>query len=466
MKKSFLLFLLLICLAVGGLAGMSVWVSKDNEAVEVTQTTLQGDPAAAQGLTITVHNQMFNQLFWDTKFPAANAAESISEFRFSQKVLNFYEFHDYPPEISMPSFGGGMSSDMGIDLEREDWGNGGILTRPAIDLAKTMGPNETKSKTVHVADYYSCYPIVLDYYTRYYGDEDLEDQWRNGQEAFQRFFSIPIPSQVQVTYTITTNEMGEVIELYCDTQSWLELNTAVAQGDGGYYYILDSHVSEDEAKNGMVQMDLSHIQGGYGVYFVPFLENEASGWADLKMDQVQTVYQVPQGERTVNLFTNEKGNLLLYTVAGETWYLNVLSSDGRQLLQRLELGQMGSNGYMVDPLEGEDHMLLFFNDHQLILLTWDGEDYALAHALQMPEDEQWDDSGKEQLAHWDGQRLALLERNSLSWEDTSYRLTVWQGGELTYQGVYTRSFAKNNATQRYSNAIIRGIDSQAIELSG
>lgn len=42
----------------------------------------------------------------------------------------------------------------------------------------------------------------------------------------------------------------------------------------------------------------------------------------------------------------------------------------------------------------------------------------------------------------------------------------WQGGELTYQGVYTMSFAKNNATQRYSNAIIRGIDSQAIELSG
>ena len=28
------------------------------------------------------------------------------------------------------------------------------------------------------------------------------------------------------------------------------------------------------------------------------------------------------------------------------------------------------------------------------------------------------------------------------------------------------SFAKNNATQRYSNAIIRGIDVHAIELSG
>ncbi len=65
---------------------------------------------------------MFNQLFWDTKFPAANAAEATSEFRFSQKVLNFYEFHDYPPEMSMPSFGGGMSSDMGIDLEREETG--------------------------------------------------------------------------------------------------------------------------------------------------------------------------------------------------------------------------------------------------------------------------------------------------------------------------------------------------------
>jgi len=465
MKKSFLLFLLLICLAVGGLAGMSVWVSKDNEAVEVTQTTLQGDPAAAQGLTITVHNQMFNQLFWDTKFTAANATEATSEFRFSQKALNFHEFHDYPPEISMPSFSGGMSSDMGIDLELEDWWNGGMLTRPAIDLAKTMGPNETKSKTVHVAEYYSYYPIFLSDY-RYYGYEEYKEQWLKVQETFQRFFSIPIPSQIQVTYTLTTNEMGEVIELYCDTQSWLELNTAAVQGEGGYYYILDSHVSEDEEKVGMVQMDLSHIQGGYGVYFVPVFTDEARDWTDLKVEQVQTVYQVPQGERTVNLFANEKGNLLLYTVAGETWYLNVLSSDGRQLLQRMELGQMGSNGYMVDPLGGEDHMLLFFNDHQLILLTWDGKEYALAHALQMPEDEQWDDSGKEQLAHWDGQRLALLERNSSSWEDTSYRLTVWQGGELTYQGVYTMSFAKNNATQRYSNAIIRGIDSQAIELSG
>ena len=58
MKKSFLLFLLLICLAVGGLAGMSVWVSKDNEAVEVTQTTLQGDPAAAQGLTIVFRRKL------------------------------------------------------------------------------------------------------------------------------------------------------------------------------------------------------------------------------------------------------------------------------------------------------------------------------------------------------------------------------------------------------------------------
>ena len=57
-----------------------------------------------------------------------------------------------------------------------------------------------------------------------------------------------------------------------------------------------------------------------------------------------------------------------------------------------------------------------------------GRIIALAHALQMPEDEQWDDSGKEQLAHWDGQRLALLERNSLSWEDTSYRRDRVAGG--------------------------------------
>lgn len=468
MKKSLALFLVLVCLAVGGLAGMAVWVSKDEETVGVTQTTLHGDPAAAQGLTITAHNQLDNHLFWDTQFPAQDAGQAQTQFQFYLREPEYESNYVSTPNLTLPSFSGGMGTSGEFTPEElSDWHSGMFLT-PVSDLAKDMAPNQTKTETVSLADYCNSLPIHLnDYYYRS-AEAAYYEKINRQREALQSFFAIPTPEDVQITYTLTTGSGGGVNDIQIQSEQWINLNTAVAQGEGGWYFTLDSYVSQDDAQEGWLSLDLSHIRDGYGVYFIPSYigKQEGSAYEEeiLEAEKIQTVYVTPPGERTVDLRADEKGNLLLYTVAEGTWYLNVLSGDGRQLRQRLELGRLGSNAYMADPLEGEDYLLLFFNDHQLYLLTWDGMRYTLKHTLQMPKNEQWDQTGKEQLAQWDGQRLALLERDNSSWENIRYRLTVWQVGELTYQGEYDFSFTKDNVGQQNSNYLIQSTHANSMEL--
>lgn len=470
MKKSLALFLVLLCLAAGGLAGMTVWVNRDEESVEVTQTTLRGDPAAAQGLTITARSQMYDRLYWDTEFSAQDAGQSQTRFQFSLRKKDWSSDRAWAPNLNLPSFRGSMSSSGELDLEQEGavWWSGMLIPPAAIAQAKAMGPNQTKTVTVNLADQYDCYPIFIDEGYYYFGDEEKVAEMQKRQEAIQHFFNIPVPPEIQVTYTFTTNATGGVMEVGCDSQQDIAWDSTAAPGEDGCFYILDSYIFPEEQTQDAVQLDFSQIRDGYGVYFIPYQQQTQDMDQEKLLDvgQIRTVYVVPQEERTVELQTDEKGHLLLYTAVRDTWYLNILSGDGQQLLQRLELGALGSSAYMDAPLEGEDYLLLFFNRHQLCLLTWDGACYALKHTLQIPEDEKWDQVGREQLAQWDGQRLALLERDDTSRDNIGYRLTVWQEGELTYQGEYALSFQKDNAAHRYSGDLILPVRENAIELHG
>lgn len=450
MKKSLALFLALLCLAAGGLIGMGVWVSQEDERVEVTQTTLRGDPAAAEGLTVTVRNQILNQdqMFWDTSFQAQDASQSQTHFQFFYQRQYYYNGIVLPPGLILPNVSsGGFSSDGGLDLEQEVRWNSGMLMEPVIDLAKTMEPNQTEVLDARLADYYDDYPISVDDFTSYYVDENWIDQVERRMETLRRFFRIPMPPELQMTYTLTTNGQGDVIELDTETQQQIQVNSKGVPGENGYYYILDSYASPQEVEQGAVLLDLSHIRDGYGVYFIPAYIDPELESEQLEVEKIQTVYKVPEGERTVDLYADEKGNLLLYTVAGETWYLNVLSGDGRQLRERLELGRLGRDSFIMKSLEEEDFILLLFPERQFYLLTWDGNQYVLKNVLEMPADEKWDYVGKTRVAHWDGQRLALLEQGDDWPERVGYRLTVWQDGDLTYQGEYSLSFSKDNSAR-------------------
>lgn len=476
MKKSLALFLVLLCLAAGGLVGMTVWVNQNEESVEVTQTTLRGDPAAAQGLTITAHNQMYDHLLWDTEFSAQDAGQSQTQFQFSMQRKRWISSSVWVPSLRLPSFRGGMSSTGALDLEQEsvEWWSGMMIAPAAIAQARDMGPNQVKTVTLNLADQYSRYPVSIEEGSYYPRDDEKMAEVQKRQDAIRDFFNIPVPQGIQLTYTFTANEAGEVTDINCDSQQDVAWESTVIPGEEGCFYILDSYVSPEWQAQGIIPLDFSHIRDGYGVYFIPYEAEQQTvrvdRTRDLDVEQIRTVYVVPQGERTVGLYEDQEGSLLLYTVAGETWYLNVLSGDGRQLLQRLELGDLGSGVYMADPLadplEGEDYLLLFFNEYQLVLLTRDETGYVLKHILQMPEDAKWDSVGKEQTAQWDGRRLVLLERDGAYQENIGYRLTVWQEGELTYQGEYVLSFQKDNATQLYSSDLVLAIDENAMELNG
>ena len=66
MKRSLACFLLLLVIAVGGSAAVFSQIFSKRDQVEITQETVFGDPAAAEGLTVTIPAGYRDQLFWET----------------------------------------------------------------------------------------------------------------------------------------------------------------------------------------------------------------------------------------------------------------------------------------------------------------------------------------------------------------------------------------------------------------
>ena len=83
MRKSLLLFLLLVALSAGLLAGACAAVQGRRETVSYRTEPLAGDPTAADGVELTWVSTCGYHLFWHSTFPAAAPEEAETRFSYS-----------------------------------------------------------------------------------------------------------------------------------------------------------------------------------------------------------------------------------------------------------------------------------------------------------------------------------------------------------------------------------------------
>ena len=81
MRKSLLLFLLLVALSAGLLAGACAAVQGRRETVSYRTEPLAGDPTAADGVELTWVSTCGYHLFWHSTFPAAAPEEAGQSLR-------------------------------------------------------------------------------------------------------------------------------------------------------------------------------------------------------------------------------------------------------------------------------------------------------------------------------------------------------------------------------------------------
>lgn len=101
MRKSLLLFLLLVALSAGLLAGACAAVQGRRETVSYRTEPLAGDPTAADGVELTWVSTCGYHLFWHSTFPAAAPEEAETRFSYSgQKQSWIIELDEDVLELS------------------------------------------------------------------------------------------------------------------------------------------------------------------------------------------------------------------------------------------------------------------------------------------------------------------------------------------------------------------------------
>lgn len=462
MKKSAILFLLLFCLSVTALGGLAVWVNQGAETVEVTEETLLGDPGAAAGLEATVRREMRLQLGWETTFAPQNPQQAQTRFSFSSLVPSAWETNRARgAQISIQSkrITGSMTTtsgdDVGLKYEETIWGS--FAVRPAIEMAKTMQPEEVKTQTLCLSDYYNAVPLCVEFHGRWNpGDSE-------SQKYFEDYFYIPMPEGIDVTYTLTKGGSGGVVNVEMTSQQELSVSSHSTRGEQGWFLVLDGFVRMGPDAPAQ-PLDFSQIQGGYGLYYIPAgTSKEMEVWdGELKLTEIETAFPIPEGEMAMDVRIDRQNRVLLFTAAGDTWYLTVLDPEGREQLQHLEIGAQGAENAVRELTAGENGLAVVFQDGQICLLSDQQGMYKVQVSCAIPEQAVLKESSSISMV-WDEDRLALLgiEENAPS----KYLLMVWQKGSCTFLGRYATSLERDNVLTKEVLEEIQTTEQNPLSLS-
>lgn len=161
MRKRLILLLALAVLSAAALPLLHSRVNQDQDAVTLTETTLWGDPAAAQGMVVELVTHWNDQLIWNTVCRAGEEPVYETEFTFVPEGV------DWPSAPSADSvwlqFATGNFGISGgaIDLQEHAYAED-MLLRPVLDVAGRTADGETRTETVPLRDYYDYYPAQLE----------------------------------------------------------------------------------------------------------------------------------------------------------------------------------------------------------------------------------------------------------------------------------------------------------------
>ncbi len=423
MKKSLIALAVLLVLAIAGIAAGFRYADDGKDQVTVTEKTILGDPAMAQGLTLETRYSYDNQIFWHTVCPVSAEPQPETEFRFySAQQHTAGEVEDFL-YLYAGNCSFGMSGSIDLEWEKENARIDGAMILPVLDVAGRTAAGETRTETLSLRDYYDWFPICMDGTLML--DIQNEDEWA---KKLNRLFPVPVPESLQVEVTVSRAENGTVYEVNCqdttDTPVWLSAECVVMEDA---VYLLPTG-----------NVDFGHLPLGYGVYRIP---REAVSYrvseTVLDLDQAENVFAVdPAQSQAVRLLRGLDERELL-VLEDSTGILTVLDAAQGEVRQRLDLGQ--TTGATV--WRHENLLILAFGlyEEKAQLQVWQRENGA--YYLWLKTDMVPMNGNNAYMAPvfaFDGQRLAMAA-GLRTYQGVSHRAVVYDRTGAIYAGDYTYS---------------------------
>lgn len=474
MRKALVLFALLLVCGAGGVTYAALSIHPARDQVELTESVLYGDAAAAEGLVVESKAHYSNRLFWDTTHVVGAEPDSWTEFSvFTRKVGEEYDHSS--SGVTIWSTTEGDMDEFYNGQDTEDWEPKGI----GIALKKLLeetAPGQETYRNVRLADYYDYYPLdvtidlpgyyfftVYDEWEEAFGEEEGARQ-KAVYDTFTDFFRIPVLEDEEHEVHVGKNESGLL-------QSWghgntgdgpfFQMNVFSTVAGGACYFTFDACASDGETV-----VDTSLIPGGYGIYrldwgyegdpedIVDGMIIYGGGWID--EDSLEMVYPLEPGIGWEYFDVSEDGSrLYLITEKDGTCTLTVIDTATMETLQQLELVTFGEDGGSISHVyREEDFWLVRISGGRIALLRQDDNGLLELQFLADYNPEEIPDyslSYYTTAMDWNGERLAIVtdaydEQYEAEWgysarySACAYCIAVYdESGEMLYCGRYDTS---------------------------
>ena len=439
MRRSLVITLLLLSLAVSGMGAAAAELHSRRAAVLVTETVLLGQAEA--GIQVKSVVDYDSQLFWDTTFSPGNTAAAETDFTFYGSRQRVQREAEPVIELTTPSTNFGISSSGELDLENDRYED--MMIAPVRDVASRAPAGETYSETVRLADYYDTPPLVLSGYN--YPLEDGKNYSR-GVQVDGTAFGLAWRGDERATITVERDEAGRIRDVSCNDEGKDWYASAVnCYLDGAFYFCLMQYGDNGGAL-------LSGPEGA-GLYRMEVREGMAEDFAHITL-----ALPLEEGSECIGLIPAADGSRLLLVMrekAGVVLYNLDMATGG--LLQQLTLpGKEAQSGVYELKVE-EGFAVVFRTDGTVICLEDNGA--TLTPALTCYLDPTSELAARlftfsDMSLDYDGSRLAVVNRSWKEGDALNIYLVVLREEGITFAADYTTSLSERGGDPelyQYSN---------------
>lgn len=387
MKKAAVLFLALTILGAAGLAWAHCAVSASAEAVELRETVLAGDRAAAAGVEVQFPTKCMGHMYWDTSLSVGAENTVRTQFRYESAGETRRASSDsYGANLKvMVNFGGQGASTLSET---------GGLERAVLETAGRTDPGTQNTELVYLNDYCEFMPMLADVHlpeaaAKNMGtDFNIEEMERELAELFR----IPVPEDWQVEVSVAKYGDGEIksYSVYPAQDCAPETDCMSVVTDSGLWLAVQTDFGGDTR---------FECAAENGLYFMPF---EQGG-------EITPVLELAGGEHMERLEPDEAGEgVLLLTSRDGGLHLNAYGARG-QFTQSTRIMSLGAEEGARRLYVGEGFIAVISGEGRFVLAehTEDGEYVPCIHGeLYEPGNGLLYSMNKIKML-WDGERLTV-----------------------------------------------------------
>ncbi len=358
MKRVLCFLLVLVVLSTSFIAVTGYSLIKESDNVTFTLVDEWGDRRYLEGITAEMEFSHYDQLNWTVEFTPLG--DTVTDYRYNTLIPKSGQVYMYQ----------GFSD---ATFSLIDMKNDNRRLKTDIENLKSEIKNDGEIRTLPVKfkDYYEYYPV--------YFDLNLGELYVSWHTAIG-YDDVGSYGFSEISYNRSmefVEAMGKYLKIPVHEEDVREMRVH-KHADGGYsygasydcsfdflfynavfsdkLYFTFSNEMTNHHESDRVLVDTSLIPGGYGIYSVPYSED------DVKYEEIKTVYSISADSTVKALCSNEEKNeLYLALHENDKYVLHVIDTKTMTDISVIELFDFNSEEY-VRVVQNEDFFVFIKND--------------------------------------------------------------------------------------------------------